>query len=251
MSLYAIGDLHLCLGAYKPMDVFGGRWEGYMEKLREGLSVIAPGDTTVLLGDLSWALGIEQAEKDFAFLHEIPGRKIILKGNHDYWWTSMKKLGELCADEGFTTLRFLYNNAFEVETFIVAGSRGWYIDESNRRMPENADYQKIVAREAIRLEISLNEAVKLREKRLSETGEKREILVFLHFPPDFREYVCEEITAVLKKFGIKRCFFGHIHGVYDIPLRTYSDGIEYTITSADYLDFKPLKIEPFTRGFDS
>ena len=88
MSLYAIGDLHLCLGAYKPMDVFGGRWEGYMDKLREGLSVIAPGDTTVLLGDLSWALGIEQAEKDFAFIHEIPGRKIILKGNHDYWWTT-------------------------------------------------------------------------------------------------------------------------------------------------------------------
>ena len=89
MSLYAIGDLHLCLGAYKPMDVFGGRWEGYMDKLREGLSVIAPGDTTVLLGDLSWALGIEQAEKDFAFIHEIPGRKIILKGNHDYWWTCL------------------------------------------------------------------------------------------------------------------------------------------------------------------
>ena len=108
MSLYAIGDLHLCLGAYKPMDVFGGRWEGYMDKLREGLSVIEPGDTTVLLGDLSWALGIEQAEKDFAFLHEIPGRKIILKGNHDYWWTTAAKFYKFCAEQGFSNMEILH-----------------------------------------------------------------------------------------------------------------------------------------------
>lgn len=252
MSLYVMSDTHLSISDNKPMDVFGSRWTGYMKKITENWNrVVKPEDTVVVAGDISWAMSHTGAVADLRFLDSLNGKKIIGRGNHDYWWTSMKKLGELCADEGFTTLSFLYNNAFEVETFIVAGSRGWYIDESNRRMPENADYQKIVAREAIRLEISLNEAVKLREKRLSETGEKREILVFLHFPPDFREYVCEEITAVLKKFGIKRCFFGHIHGVYDIPLRTYSDGIEYTITSADYLDFKPLKIEPFTRGFDS
>ena len=112
MSLYAIGDLHLCLGAYKPMDVFGGRWEGYMDKLREGLSVIAPGDTTVLLGDLSWALGIEQAEKDFAFIHEIPGRKIILKGNHDYWWTTAAKFYKFCAAHGWDDMFILNNNCY-------------------------------------------------------------------------------------------------------------------------------------------
>ena len=124
MSLYAIGDLHLCLGAYKPMDVFGGRWEGYMEKLREGLSVIAPGDTTVLLGDLSWALGIEQAEKDFAFLHEIPGRKIILKGNHDYWWTTATKFYHFCAARGWDDMFILNNNCYFYGETALCGTRG-------------------------------------------------------------------------------------------------------------------------------
>ena len=124
MSLYAIGDLHLCLGAYKPMDVFGGRWEGYMDKLREGLSVIQPGDTTVLLGDLSWALGIEQAEKDFAFIHEIPGRKIILKGNHDYWWTTAAKFYKFCAAHGWDDMFILNNNCYYYGDTALCGTRG-------------------------------------------------------------------------------------------------------------------------------
>ena len=97
MALYAIGDLHLCLGAPKPMDIFGGAWTGYMDKLREGLSVITPDDTTVLLGDLSWALGLEEARADFSWIANIPGRKIILKGNHDYWWCTARKFNEFCA----------------------------------------------------------------------------------------------------------------------------------------------------------
>ena len=130
------------------------------------------------------------------------------------------------------------------EDFIVCGSRGWYIDESNRKMPQDADYQKIVAREAIRLELSLTEAVKLRDKLKAEEGYEREILVFLHFPPDFRGYVCPEIVAVLRTYGITRCWYGHIHGVYDIPPSAVSNGIRYTLTSADYLDFTPMPILP-------
>ena len=151
MSLYAIGDLHLCLGAYKPMDVFGGRWEGYMEKLREGLSVIAPGDTTVLLGDLSWALGIEQAEKDFAFLHEIPGRKIILKGNHDYWWTTATKFYHFCAARGWDDMFILNNNCYFYGETALCGTRGWFYEQEQ----EGTHDEKIFRRELGRLEASL------------------------------------------------------------------------------------------------
>jgi len=245
MSLYVLSDTHLSISDNKPMDIFGSRWQGYPEKLERGWNkLIEPEDTVVIAGDISWAMNCEGAYADLAFLDRLNGQKIIGRGNHDYWWTSMKKLNAFCTEKKLTTLRFLYNNAYEVEDFIVCGSRGWYIDESNRKMPRGADYPKIVAREAIRLEISLNEAVKLQKKFFADTGVEKEILVFLHFPPDFGGYVCEEIVAVLKKFGIRRCWFGHIHGVYEIPKSFVSDGISYTLTSADYLNFLPMPILP-------
>ncbi|MBQ8509004.1 MAG: metallophosphoesterase [Clostridia bacterium] len=245
MSLYALSDTHLSISDNKPMDIFGSRWTGYTEKLKNNWnSIVSPEDTVVIAGDISWAMSHTGAIEDLRFIENLNGQKIIGRGNHDYWWTSLTKLNALCAEQKFTTLRFLYNNAFEVEDFILCGSRGWYIDESNRKMPQDADYQKIVAREAIRLELSLQEAVKLRNAALERDGINREILVFLHFPPDFRGYVCTEIVAVLKKFGIRRCYFGHIHGVYDIPPSSVSGGIRYTMTSADFLNFIPLPILP-------
>ncbi len=245
MSLYVLSDTHLSTADNKPMDVFGARWTGYTEKLRSRWNkLITNDDTVVIAGDISWAMSHIGAAADLRFLDMLNGHKIIGRGNHDYWWTSMKKLNELCEKEKLTTLRFLYNNAYEIEDFIICGSRGWYIDESNRKMPQDADYQKIVAREAIRLELSLNEAKRLREDIKNSTGIEKEILVFLHFPPSFRGYECTEIISVMKKFGIKRCFFGHIHGVYDVPRSVLSDGITYTLTSADFLDFYPLPILP-------
>mgnify|MGYP004622846469 CR=1 FL=1 len=245
MSLYVLSDTHLSTGDDKPMDVFGARWTGYTEKLRSRWNkLITDDDTVVIAGDISWAMSPEGAVGDLRFIDNLKGQKIIGRGNHDYWWSSMKKLSELCEKERLTSLRFLYNNAYETDDFIICGSRGWYIDESNRKMPQDADYQKIVAREAIRLELSLNEAKKLQEKSAALSGRKKEILVFLHFPPSFRGYECPEIIAVMKKFGITRCFFGHIHGVYDVPRTTVSDGISYTLTSADFLDFYPLPILP-------
>lgn len=227
------------------MDIFGARWTGYTEKLKKRWnSVVDPEDTVVIAGDISWAMSHTGALEDLRFIESLNGKKIIGRGNHDYWWASLTKLNALCRDNGLDSISFLYNNAYCVEDFIICGSRGWYIDEANKKMPEEADYQKIVAREAIRLELSLTEAVKLRDKMLSEDGVDREILVFLHFPPDFRGYVCREIVAVLTKFGIKRCYYGHIHGVYDIPRSEVSEGIRYTLTSADFLDFVPLLILP-------
>ena len=228
MSLYAIGDLHLCLGAYKPMDVFGGRWEGYMEKLREGLSVIAPGDTTVLLGDLSWALGIEQAEKDFAFLHEIPGRKIILKGNHDYWWTTATKFYHFCAARGWDDMFILNNNCYFYGETALCGTRGWFYELDN----QGTHNEKMLAREVGRLEISLKMA-----------GESCEKICFLHYPPLYQGYECPEILRLLQRYGVKECYFGHLHGAAQkraLEGRHYNT--EFHLVAADYLDFTPVKI---------
>ena len=130
MALFAIGDLHLCLGAPKPMDVFGGAWEGYMEKLQTGLSVIGPEDTTVLLGDLSWALDLQGAKADFAWIDQIPGRKIILKGNHDYWWSTASKFYNFCEENDFSNQFILNNNHFDYNDFAICGTRGWFFEES-------------------------------------------------------------------------------------------------------------------------
>ncbi len=246
MSLYVLSDTHLSLSDNKPMDIFGARWSGYTDKLRERWNrIVEKNDTVVIAGDISWAMSRTGALADLGFINGLNGNKIIGRGNHDYWWTSLKKLNELCVENNLDTIKFLYNNAYIAEDFIICGSRGWYIDETNKKMPMEADYQKIVAREAIRLKLSLDEAVKLRDEAFASDGIKREILVFLHFPPDFRGYVCSEIVAVLQSYKIKRCYYGHIHGVYDIPPSKVSGGIRYTLTSADFLDFTPMPILPY------
>ena len=154
MALYAIGDLHLCLGAPKPMDVFGGAWVGYMDKLKEGMSVIGPEDTTVLLGDLSWSLDLANAKADFAWINEIPGRKIILKGNHDYWWSTAAKFSKFCQEHGFENMHLLNNNCFEYEDIAVCGTRGWFFEEERSGQHD----EKVFKRELIRLEASLKAA---------------------------------------------------------------------------------------------
>lgn len=245
MSLFVLSDTHLSISDNKPMDIFGARWSGYTEKLKKRWnSLVTPDDTVVIAGDISWAMSHTGALEDLKFIENLNGKKIIGRGNHDYWWTSLTKLNKLCADNALSSISFLYNNAYSIEDFIVCGSRGWYIDQTNKNMPEEADYKKIVAREAIRLELSLTEAEKLRAAEFERDGVMREILVFLHFPPDFRGYVCNEIVEVLKRFNVKRCYYGHIHGVYDVPRSEVSDGIRYTLTSADFLDFYPLPILP-------
>ena len=160
MSLYAIGDLHLCLGSPKPMDVFGGAWVGYMDKLQEGLSVIQPEDTTVLLGDLSWALDLEQAGKDFAWIDRIPGRKIILKGNHDYWWSTVSKFNQFCLENGFTQMQILNNNHFEYNGWAICGTRGWFYEQERCGQHD----EKVFKREMLRLEASLQSAAEGRRQ---------------------------------------------------------------------------------------
>ena len=227
MALYTIGDLHLCLGAPKPMDVFGGNWIGYMDKLQKGLSVISEKDTIVLLGDLSWALGLEQAVADFAWIDQIPGRKIIIKGNHDYWWSTAAKFYKFCNENNFTDQWILNNNCYTYDGWAICGTRGWFYEEDRG----NAHDEKIFKRELLRLEASLVAA-----------GEMPK-MVFLHYPPRYRGYECREILDLLEKYEVRRCFYGHLHGQsHALAVEGLYNGTEFRLASADYLNFSPFPV---------
>ena len=227
MALYAIGDLHLCLGAPKPMDIFGGAWIGYMEKLKAGISVIGPEDTTVLLGDLSWALDLENAREDFAWIDKIPGRKIILKGNHDYWWSTASKFYKFCGENGFSQQWILNNNHYEYNGYAICGTRGWFFEEERGDVHD----QKVFKRELIRLEASLKSAGELQK------------IVFLHYPPRYKGYTCDEILELLYRYDVRRCFYGHLHGAsHGLAMEGQWDGIEYRLLAADRLNFQPYRI---------
>ena len=227
MSLYAIGDLHLSLGVDKPMDVFGGNWVGYMDKLLEGLSVITPEDTTVLLGDLSWALDLDSAKADFAWINEIPGRKIILKGNHDYWWSTASKFYKFCQEQGFSDQFILNNNHYEYDGYAICGTRGWFFEENR----SDGHDEKVFKRELMRLEASLKSA-----------GDKPK-MVFLHYPPLYKGYECTEILELLKRYEVRQCFYGHLHGAsHGLAMEGQHYGIEFRLLSADRLNFKPYRI---------
>lgn len=227
MALYAIGDLHLCLGAPKPMDIFGGAWVGYMDKLRQGMSVIGPEDTTVLLGDLSWAMDLSQAQADFGWINAIPGRKIILKGNHDYWWSTAAKFRSFCQENDFRNLELLNNNCFDYAGMAICGTRGWFFEEERSGRHD----EKVFRRELLRLEASLKAAGDLPK------------MVFLHYPPRYRGYECPEILELLQRYEVRRCFYGHLHGgSHRLAMEGQWDGVDFRLVSADYLNFQPMRV---------
>ena len=227
MALYTIGDLHLSLGAPKPMDVFGGKWVGYMDKLAEGLAVIKTEDTTVLCGDLSWALGLENAQADFAWIDRIPGRKIILKGNHDYWWSTAAKFYKFCQANGFSEQYILNNNCYEYGDWAICGTRGWFFEEER----SGAHDAKVFNRELMRLEASLKSA------------KDRPKLVFLHYPPRYRGYECREIIELLERYGVRRCYYGHLHSdSHKLAIEGLYGGVEYRLVASDYTNFQPVKV---------
>ena len=241
MATYVIADLHLSEGegCNKSMDIFGRRWTGYTEKLKRNWNaLVLPEDTVVIPGDVSWALGLPEAEADLRFVDSLPGRKILIKGNHDLWWSSMTKNRNACEAWGLPTLNFLFNNAIETEDYIFAGSRGWFYDEAATGVPDGVDFEKILSREAGRLRMSLTAAAAIPASATKET------VVFMHFPPIWNGSVVEPILSVLSEFGVRRCYHGHIHGNYTSPPSTVYRGIEFFLISADYLDFIPRIILP-------
>jgi len=227
MSLYAIGDLHLSLGTEKPMDVFGGRWENYVSKILDGFSELTDEDVTVLCGDLTWGMTIDEALEDFLFIERLPGRKIILKGNHDYWWTTASKAHKFFDEHNIKTIDILHNNSFEYEDVSICGTRGWFFEESKNDEHD----KKIMNRECMRLEASLKSA-----------GDRRKF-VFLHYPPKYMGYECPEILELLKTYGVEKCLYGHIHSAgCAYAFNGMLSGTEHTLVSADHLHFKPKKL---------
>ncbi len=225
MSIFAISDLHLSLGTDKPMDIFG--WENHIERLSANWKrLVKEEDTVILPGDFSWALKIEESLLDFKFLQNLPGRKILLKGNHDLWWVTMKKNLEFFREHKIEGIEFVYNNCVIAENYAVCGTRGWLLEG------KEAD-KKIIAREVGRLRRSLLSAV--------ESG--KEPLVFFHYPPVYAEEKCEELLSVLEEFGIKNVYHGHIHGKgYNRAVSEY-EGLKLKLISCDCIDFTPFLIK--------
>ena len=223
MSIYAISDLHLSFGVKdKPMDIFGDRWNNYEIKLKENWNkVVKKEDTVILAGDLSWALYLEESLEDFKFLNELNGTKIILKGNHDYWWTTLNKMNEFVTKNNIKNVKFLHNNCYEIEDYIICGTRFWGYDE------DTEDNAKVFNREIGRAKISLDAAKAL--------NLDKEIIFVTHYPPN------AELINCVKNYNVKYWIYGHIHSNYEENL-VKIDGIESFLTSGDYLNFELLKI---------
>ena len=227
MALYVIGDLHLSLTGEKPMDVFGEKWANHVERTREAFSHLHDDDVTVLAGDSSWGMSLDGAREDFAFINALPGKKILLKGNHDYWWTTASKMKKFFADNGFHTLDILHNNCFFYGDYAICGTRGWFYEED----AAGTHTGKMLAREALRLEASF------------QAAEGRPILCFLHYPPIYQGYQCPELLTIIDRWHAERCYYGHLHGVTHKRAfegkRSFTD---YSLISADYLGFVPKKV---------
>ncbi len=226
MAVFVIGDLHLSLGTDKPMDVFPG-WEGYLPKLeRSWRALVAPEDTVVLAGDTSWAMNLADTKADFTFLQGLPGQKWLLKGNHDYWWTTARKMQTFLQENGLDSLHILHNNACVVGDAALCGTRGWPFDDVA------AQGEKLMAREAGRLRMSLQAGQQAAQR-----------IAFLHYPPVYPGASAKEIVEVLQEFHVTECYYGHLHG-RSIRFAVQGDveGIRYKLISADSLGFCPYKI---------
>ena len=229
MALFVIADLHLSLSADKPMDVFPG-WSNYVERLEMNWRrTVAEEDTVVLAGDLSWAMKLEDSYADFSFLHSLPGKKLLMKGNHDYWWSTKTKIDHFFASHDYSDFQVLHNCAYRIGEISVCGSRGWLYNSASE------EDKKIVSREAGRLLASIQDARRLGGRPV----------VFLHYPPAYDSMECSEILEILLKEGITDCYFGHIHGqqaARKAPIGVYK-GINMHLVSCDFVGFCPVLVK--------
>ncbi len=232
MALYTISDLHLPIGINKPMDIFGGRWTNYVERLKTNWNnIITPDDTVVIGGDFSWATYLEESKPDFDFLENLPGKKIILKGNHDYWWETMSKLNKFIKENGYNSVSFLQNNSFMYKDIAICGTRGWSYIGVGASSDED---KKIYERELGRLKLSIEHAKQKNPK---------EIIAFFHYPPIGLDFAQNGFTQIMKDNNINRCFYGHLHNVsYKNVAEGEHNGIKYMLVSCDYREFVPVKL---------
>lgn len=236
MSIYTIGDLHLSFKENKPMSIFGDNWENHEEKIRKDwIEKVKEEDLVVLPGDFSWSMHLPDTDQDFEYLAQLPGKKLLLKGNHDYWWTTVTSMRNFLETKEFKNIDFLFNNAYEFENYIIAGTRGWSLTE------ESEEDKRLLKREMLRLELSIQEGIKM-------YGEDKEIIVFMHYPPINKNNIIQnemnDFIRIMKQYHVKKCYYGHLHS---ISIREAVEGehfgIDFKLVSADGLDFKLLKID--------
>lgn len=229
MSIYAISDLHLSFNTNKPMDIFG--WNNYEEKISQDWRTnVKEEDLVLLTGDFSWEMKLENTYKDFQFINNLPGKKLLLKGNHDLWWTTLKKMREFLKEKEFNNIDFIYNNSYEFENYIIAGTRGWNL------VSENIDDKKIKDRELLRLENSIIDGIR-------KYGEDKPIIVCMHYPPLLKELKNSEFTKILEKYNVKYCLYGHLHGKSHMNVFDGNyNNVAYKMVSCDYTGFKLIKI---------
>ncbi len=249
MNVWGIADPHLSLSTDKPMDIFGDHWEDHHERIAETWqSCVSPEDVVLLPGDISWAMTLPQAAEDLRFLNDLPGQKIIGRGNHDYWWSTLRKIEQFCADQSFSTLRFMRHNAFRIgepngQQIVVCGTRGW-INPTDSTWQKNSD-EKIYLREIARLKLALEEALKIHEDEMP-------LLVALHYPPFNRGNPSGSngFMETMQAFSVDMCIFGHVHGssARFIPEGRIND-IEFINVASDYINFKPRLLWSSTAGF--
>ena len=235
MAIFVIADLHLSFGQNKPMDIFGENWVNHDKKIKEDwIKKVKENDLVILPGDFSWETYLENTKLDFEFLNNLPGKKLLLKGNHDYWWSTITNMRKFLKENNFENIDFLYNNSYEYENKIICGTRGWSITDVETD-------KKLINRELIRLEISLKDGI-------SKYGEEKEKIVFMHYPPITKTKILtnqeSEFVELMKKYNVKRCYYGHLHAIsiYD-AVEGEIDGIQFKLVSADGLNFKLLQIE--------
>ncbi len=231
MAIYAIADLHLSFSTNKPMDIFGDNWQNYEEKIKQDWQAkVKEQDLVILPGDFSWAMYLEETEKDFEFINNLTGQKILLKGNHDYWWTTLTSMRKYIQEKQFKKIDFLINNSYEYQNKIIAGTRGWSLSEDDEDV-------RLTRREVDRLELSIKDGIR-------KYGEDKEIIVFMHYPPVNKNYMNTDYIRIMKKYNIKRCFYGHLHSnsIQD-AIEGNINGIELKLISSDGLNFKLLKIQ--------
>lgn len=234
MSIFVIADLHLSFKNPKPMNIFGDNWENHEEKIKnDWMQKVTDKDVVVLPGDFSWAMSLEDAYLDFKFLNELPGKKLLLKGNHDYWWTTITKMRKYLQENDFNTIDFIFNNSYSYDDYIITGTRGWTLNDIEGT-------GKILNRELGRLELSLQEGI-------NNYGNDKEILVFMHYPPITNSSILNKselkFVDVMKKYNVKKCFYGHLHSrSHKDAIEGIIDGIDFKLISGDYVDFKLMKI---------
>lgn len=235
MAIYVIADLHLSFSKNKPMDIFGDNWENHAKKIKDNwINKVKDNDTVILPGDFSWAMYLDDTKEDFEYLNNLPGRKILLKGNHDYWWTTLKKLREFVKDNNFKKIDFLYNNSYLVEDKIIVGTRGWNI-------LDNENDSKMIKRENARLELSILDGI-------NKYGNNKEIIAFMHYPPINKNSIINneknEFIKTFEKYNIHKCYYGHLHGKsHNEAIEGIIQNIEYKLISADFLNFNLLEIK--------